>query len=141
MSDTEIEEIEVEVERLSDDKHDRLEGEHESGNVDVGTGHPKPYQAVYMCPHTTTCMSAYSYIYMCPHTVGTGGGKPYHALDGDLYYHKNGRAYRHDTNERVGFLATKVRFKLSKDGVYCTMAECEVPTKLRVQVLRPQTRP
>ena len=137
MSDTEIEEIEVEVERVSDDKHERLEGEHESGNVDVGTGHAKPYQAIcvlillYVCPHT--------HMYKCPHTGGTGGGKPYHALDGDLYYHKNGRAYRHDTNERVGFLATKVRFKLSKDGVYCTMAECEVPTKLRVQVLRAHT--
>jgi len=84
-----------------------------------------------VCPHTP--------VYMCPHTGGTGGGKPYQALDGDLYYHKNGRAYRHDTNERVGFLATKVRFKLSKDGVYCTMAECQVPTKLRVQVLRAHT--
>lgn len=62
MSDTEIEEIEVEVERVSDDKHDRLEGEHESGNIDVGTGHAKPYQA--MCPHTPTCMSAYAYIYV-----------------------------------------------------------------------------
>ena len=45
--------------------------------------------------------------------VGSGGGEPYKGLDGDLYYKKAGRAYRQESHERVGFLASKVRFKLS----------------------------
>ena len=63
--------------------------------------------------------------------VGSGGGEPYKGLDGDLYYKKAGRAYRQESHERVGFLASKVRFKLCQNGVYCTMAECDMPSKLR----------
>ena len=41
--------------------------------------------------------------------IGSGGGEPYRGLDGDIYYKKNGRAYRQENNERVGFLSSKVR--------------------------------
>ena len=66
------------------------------------------------------------------HRPGSGGGEPYKAVDGDTYYSKNGRAYRQETNERVGFFASKVRFKLRMrpSGVYCTQAECDMPAAL-----------
>ena len=92
VSDTEVEEIEVEDDGEKDDRLDL------GDNVDIGSG----------------------------------GGEPYKAVDGDTYYSKNGRAYRQETNERVGFFASKVRFKLRMrpSGVYCTQAECDMPAAL-----------
>ena len=69
VSDTEIEEIEVE-----DKSENAGEAGHLQSNVDIGSG----------------------------------GGEPYRGLDGDIYYKKNGRAYRQENNERVGFLSSKV---------------------------------
>uniref|UniRef100_A0A7S0E0Q1 Uncharacterized protein n=1 Tax=Hanusia phi TaxID=3032 RepID=A0A7S0E0Q1_9CRYP len=69
--------------------------------------------------------------------IGEGGGEPYRGKDGEMYYRKNGRAYRQDNHKRVGFLATKVRFKMrcygEGAGGLMTQAECDMPKDLLVQ--------
>ena len=59
-----------------------------------------------------------------------GGGVPYKGNDGQMYKRWNGAAYNMN-NRKLGYLATKVKFMLRRDGGRTCVAQGRMPRSLR----------